>query len=177
MFKQKKTKALRTLEEDKKQEREEKDIEEREEEEEGGAVADPAAYFLWSYPNPTPGMTSQGLVDLMNTMSYVRNALVEKGQAEAFEKDLKELVEKWHPSEHHRHHHHENGSGERGSSGSGDSRSSGGESSGGGSSSSSSSSSSSAASDEQLKSSGNQPGSFSLPWICNAAVLRPLPSA
>ena len=98
-----------------------------------------ARSFLRSYPNPTHGMTGQGLVDLMNTMSYVRNANLtgKHNEAQAFEADLRELV---------RRHHQTQPQG---------------------------------CADQQkmthAPADGQPGGAFSMPWICNAAFLRPVP--
>jgi hypothetical protein len=44
-----------------------------------------------TYPNPTPGMTAEGLIQLLRTMSYVRNALDEK-ELGRFEVEVRHLV-------------------------------------------------------------------------------------
>ena len=48
-----------------------------------------------SYTNPTPGMTAESLVDLMKTMSYVRNALDETQIAD-FEAKVHAMIERHH---------------------------------------------------------------------------------
>lgn len=47
------------------------------------------------YENPTPGMTGEGLVQLLRTMSYVRNAL-DAEQLGRFEAEVRDLVRRHH---------------------------------------------------------------------------------